>query len=248
MKRLLFRASYGAVLVVLFGAGAWIAFRRSIVGRSVAVPDLVGKTMTEAIRLSHDVGLRVEEQATRARYDDQIPGNRVLMQQPETGSLAKPAQVIRVVLSLGPRELRVPDLTGLPPRAAASRLTQAALQLGPVSWYRDAQARTGIVAQEPEAETPAPKNAAVEVLTNRGLPETRFVMPDLIGRDAERMRQRLETFGFRVGSARYEAYEGVPPNTVLKQFPPAGHPISSREVVSLTVSLAGEDATAASTP
>lgn len=240
MKRLLFRVLYGAVLVVLFAAGGWIAFRRSIVGRSVAVPELVGKTMPEAIRLAHDVGLQVEEQATRARYDDAVPRNRVLLQQPENGSLAKPAQVVRVVLSLGPRELRVPDLIGLPPRAAASRLTQVSLQLGPVSWYRDAQARTGIVAQEPDADIPAVKNTAVEVLTNRGLPEVRYVMPDLIGRDAERMRQRLELFGFRVGSARYETYEGVPANTVLKQFPPAGHPISNRDVLSLTVSREAE--------
>lgn len=244
MKRLVFRVLYGAVLVVLFGAGAWITFRRSIVGRSVAVPELVGKTMTDAIRLAHDVGLRVEDQGARARYDDVIPRDRILIQQPETGSLAKPAQVIRVVVSLGPRALRVPDLIGLPPRAAASRLTQASLQLGPVSWYRETQARTGIVAQEPEADAPAAKNAAVEVLTNRGLPEVRYVMPDLIGRDAERMRQRLELFGFRVGSARYEAYEGVAPNTVLKQFPPAGYPISNREVVSLTVSREAEEGTA----
>lgn len=244
MKRLVFRVLYGAVLVVLFGAGAWITFRRSIVGRSVAVPELVGKTMTDAIRLAHEVGLRVEDQGARARYDDVIPRDRILIQQPEMGSLAKPAQVIRVVVSLGPRALRVPDLIGLPPRAAASRLTQASLQLGPVSWYRETQARTGIVAQEPEADAPAAKNAAVEVLTNRGLPEVRYVMPDLIGRDAERMRQRLELFGFRVGSARYEAYEGVAPNTVLKQFPPAGYPISNREVVSLTVSREAEEGTA----
>jgi beta-lactam-binding protein with PASTA domain len=245
VKRFLFRIGYGTVLAILFVAGAWIAFRNSIVGRSVAVPDLKGKTMPEAIRLAHDVGLRVEEQATRARYDDQVPANRVLLQSPETGSLAKPAQLIHVVVSLGPRELRVPDLLGLPPRAAASRLTQAALQLGPVSWYRDSLARTGIVAQDPEADTPATKNLAVEVLTNRGLPEARHVMPDLIGRDAERMRQRLELFGFRVGSARYEVYEGVPPNTVLKQFPPAGYPISNRDVISLTVSRSSEDPSAA---
>ena len=50
-------------------------------------------------------------------------------------------------------------------------------------------------------------------------------MPDLVGQDAEQVRRRLESFGFRVGSARFEAYEGVAPNTVLKQFPPAGFPI-----------------------
>jgi beta-lactam-binding protein with PASTA domain len=70
------------------------------------------------------------------------------------------------------------------------------------------------------------------------MPELRFVMPDFIGQDAERVRARLETFGFRVGGARYETYEGVSSNTVLKQFPPAGYPLSRRDVVSLTVSQA----------
>lgn len=245
MRRVLFRLFYSFLLVLLFAGGAWIAFQQSILGRSVTVPELVGKTMPAAIRAAHGVGLRVEEQAARARYDDRVPKDHVLLQQPETGSLAKPSQVVRVVLSLGLRELRVPDLVGMPPRAAAMTLARASLELGPVSWYREGERGTGIVAQEPEAETAASKNTAVDVLTNRGLPETRFVMPDLVGQDAERMRSRLEVFGFRVGSARYESYEGVPANTILKQFPPAGYPISNREVISLTVSRAAEAAAAA---
>jgi len=240
VRRVLFRLFYGILIVILFTAGAWIAFRRSILGRSVTVPDLLGRTMPEANRIAHSAGLSVEEEAARARYDGRVAKDRVLLQQPESGSLAKPSQVIRVVVSLGLRDLRAPDLARLSPRAAASRLAQSSLQLGPVSWFRDARIPTGIVAQDPEAEAPVVKNTAVEVLTNRGLPDTRFVMPDLVGRDAEKMRARLELFGFRVGSARYESYEGIPPNTVLKQFPPAGYPISTKEVVSLTVSRAPE--------
>ncbi len=240
MRRILFRLAYGLLLVAIFLAGAWITFRKSIVGRSVTVPDLVGKSVPEAIRIAQQSGLRLEEQAGRARSDEKIPRGRVLMQQPEGGSLAKPAQAIRVVLSLGPRELRVPELAGLPPRAAALKLNEESLSLGTVSWYRDAVTRVGIVAQDPEADTVGARNVAVAVLTNRGLPETRFVMPDLVGQDADKMRSRLETFGFRVGSARYEAYEGVAPNTILKQFPPAGYPLSSHEVVSLTVSRPAE--------
>jgi serine/threonine-protein kinase len=233
---------YGLLLIAIFVAGAWVAFRRSIVGRSVTVPDLVGKSMPEAIGAAQQAGLRLEEQAGRARNDDKIPRGRVLLQQPEGGSLAKPSQAVRVVLSLGPRELRVPDLAGLAPRAAALKLGEETLTLGSTSWYRDALARVGIVAQDPEPDTVVARNVAVTVLTNRGLPETRFVMPDLVGQDADKMRARLETFGFRVGSARYESYEGVPPNTILKQFPPAGYPLSSREVVSLTVSRPAEAA------
>jgi serine/threonine-protein kinase len=236
VPRIVFRLIYGSALAAVFLFAAWVAFRKAIVGRSVTVPELSGKTVPEAIRIAHDVGLQVEEEAPRARYDDRIPRHRVLIQQPEAGSLAKPGQVVRLVLSLGPRELKVPDLTGLAPRAAALKLARESLQLGTVSWYRDSDAPTGIVAQNPDSETPAGKGSTVEVLTNRGMPEVRFVMPDFIGHEADRVRARLETFGFRVGSARYEAYEGVAPNTVLKQFPPAGYPLSRRDVVSLTVS------------
>ena len=236
MKRPLFRLVYGALLVAIFVAGAWFSFRRSILGRPVTVPDLTGKSLPEAAGAVADQGLSVEKEPGRARNDDRIPRDRVLQQDPPPGALAKPSQVIRVVLSLGPRELTVPDLTGLPPRAAASRLAQGGLELAAVSWYRDATARIGIVAQEPESDMPAARQSGVDVLTNRSRPERHFVMPDLVGRDAEKMRQRLEAYGFRVGSARYEAYEGVAPNTILKQFPPAGYPVSTRDVVSLTVS------------
>ncbi len=240
MGRVVFRLFYALLLLAIFLGGAWLSFQRSIVGRSITVPELVGKTLPEAILVAQDLGLRVEEQAGRARSDERVPKNRILLQQPESGSLAKPAQLVRVVRSLGSRELKVPDLLGLPPRAASLKLAQESLQLGAVSWYRDAGSRVGIVAQDPEPETLASKNSAVEVLTNRGVPETRYLMPDLVGKDLEQMRVRLEAYGFRVGSARYESYEGIPRNTILKQFPPAGYPISSREVVSLTVSRAAD--------
>lgn len=242
MARVLFRVLYATLLAVVFIGAVWFGFRRSIVGRSVAVPQLSGKTPDEAFKIVRAVGLKLEEQENRARYDDRIPAGRVLIQQPEAGSLAKPAQVVRVVLSLGPRELRVPDLAGLAPRAAALKLSRESLELGAASWLREPGLPTGIVAQDPEPESPAGKGEGVRVLTNRGAPESRIVMPDLVGRDAEAARSRLEKFGFKVGSARFEAYEGVRPNTVLKQFPPAGYPLSSRDVVSLTVSRAPDGA------
>jgi beta-lactam-binding protein with PASTA domain len=240
VKRALFRLAYGSLLVAIFVVGSWISFRRSILGRPVSVPDLTGKSLPEAIGAVADQGLSVEREPGRARHDDRIPRDRILQQDPPPGALAKPAQVIRVVLSLGPRELTVPDLTGLPPRAAASRLAQAGLELAAVSWYRDDFARIGIVAQEPEPDMPAARQSGVDVLTNRSRPDRHFVMPDLVGRDADKVRSRLEAYGFRVGSARYEAYEGVAPNTILKQFPPTGYPVSARDVVSLTVSRGNE--------
>jgi eukaryotic-like serine/threonine-protein kinase len=240
VARLVFRLAYGTLLAAVFVGAVWFGFRRAIVGRSVTVPELVGQTPEAAQKAARGVGLRVEEQTGRARYDERVPSGRVLLQDPEAGSLAKPAQAVRVVLSLGPRALRVPELQGLAPRAAVVKLSRESLELGPVSWYRDPNAPQGIVAQEPEPDVPAEKGEAVRVLTSRGAPEMRVLMPDFVGQDAQVVRDRLEKFGFRVGSARFEFYDGVQPNTVLKQFPPAGYPLSSREVVSLTVSRSPE--------
>jgi serine/threonine-protein kinase len=183
-----------------------------------------------------DAGLQIEQQDGRARNDDKVPRGKVLLQQPEAGSLAKPAQAIRVVLSLGPRELRVPDLTGLAPRAAALKLSRESLELGPVTWYRDPAAPPGILAQDPEPDAPGKRGEAIRVLMSRGPADVRILMPDFVGKDAQAVKAHLEKFGFRVGSARFEAYDGVAPDTVLKQFPPAGYPLSNKEVVSLTVS------------
>ena len=116
MARILFRVAYGVLLVAIFLGGAWVAFQRSIVGRSVTVPDLTGKTVLDAIRVAHDAGLKVEDQSTRARNDDKVPRDRILAQDPEAGSLAKPAQVVRVVVSLGAKQTKVPELAGLPGR------------------------------------------------------------------------------------------------------------------------------------
>jgi serine/threonine-protein kinase len=234
--RVLFRILYGALLMAVFLGAVWFGFRRSIVGRSVSVPDLTGKTPDEALRAALDAGLQIEQQDGRARYDDKVARGKVLLQQPEPGSLAKPAQAIRVVLSLGPRELRVPDLTGLAPRAAALKLSRESLELGPVSWYRDPAAPPGILAQDPEPDAPGKRGETIRVLMSRGPADVRILMPDFVGKDAQAVKAHLEKFGFRVGSARFEAYDGVAPDTVLKQFPPAGYPLSNKEVVSLTVS------------
>ena len=102
VKRVLFRAAYGALLVAIFVAGAWLSFRRSIVGRSVTVPDLTGKSIREAMDATAERGLTVEPHPGRARYDDRVPRDRILLQDPAPGALAKPAQTIRVVLSLSP--------------------------------------------------------------------------------------------------------------------------------------------------
>ena len=56
----------------------------------------------------------------------------------------------------------------------------------------------------------------------------------------ERVRQFFESRGFRVGSVKYEPYEGIEPGVVLRQFPLAGHRLGQQDVISLVVASMGE--------
>lgn len=230
---MLFRVLFGAVLIGVFALSGWASFQRSVLGRSILVPNLTGKGVDEAQKIARDSGLSLMIEKGRERFDDRVPARSILLQRPGVGSFVKPGQTLRVVLSLGPRSILVPDLLGLSSRAAALSLTRASLRLGEVSVDRAPRA-AGISAQYPPADTPAAEAAPVAVLVNRSAAERVFVMPDLIGRDAERERERLTRSGFRVGATHYETYDGVPPNTILKQYPPAGYPCSTQDPITFT--------------
>ena len=60
-------------------------------------------------------------------------------------------------------------------------------------------------------------------------------MPDLIGRDARQEAQKLAAIRIQArGDPRYEPYAGAAPDTILKQYPPAGYPVSKLDTVTLT--------------
>ena len=237
MRRILFRAVFGAALVAVFGVFGWLSFEKSVLGRSILVPNLVGRDLDQAAKVARDAGLDLLVEKGRDRWDEKVPAHGVLLQSPSVGSFVKPGQTIRVVLSLGPRSIRVPDLTGLSPRAASLMLSRASLTLGAVSSDHEAQA-AGITSQTPAPDAPAGDGAAVGVLVNRGAPDRLFVMPDLVGHDAEHERERLTGLGFKVGAIHYQDYEGLAADTILKQYPPAGYPCSPRDPVTFTAARA----------
>ena len=70
------------------------------------------------------------------------------------------------------------------------------------------------------------------------VPRERFVMPDLVYRNYERVRPYFEQLGFKLGSVKFERYEGVAAGVILRQFPLPGHPLTREDSVSLVVATA----------
>jgi eukaryotic-like serine/threonine-protein kinase len=234
MGGVLARILYAFLLAGILGVAAWISFSRFVLGKAEEVPDLTGKSVDEATALAAERGLRVVVDRSQEAFDGEIPVHRIRNQSPAAGMTVKAGQDLRVFLSLGPEIVRTPDLAGLTPRTAALALARQGLAEGVVSSVR-MPGPPGVVAQGVVPGASAEPDAPVDVLVNRGAGDILYVMPDLIGRDFERVRLAFEARGFRLGGVKAQTYEGAAAGTILRQFPLAGAPVGLRDTLSFVV-------------
>jgi serine/threonine-protein kinase len=225
---------YALVLAGVLVIATWISFSKFVVGKSMRVPDMTGLSVDEATALATERGLSVQVDPAHERYDEKVPVHRVAGQEPSPETDVKSGQRVRIFLSLGPRMIRVPDLAGDSPRTAALALAREGLREGVQSAVR-LPGPQGVTGQGILPGTTAAPDAKVDLLVNRGAADVAWVMPDLIGRDFDRVRAAFEARGFRLGGVKSQAYEGAAAGTILRQFPLAGYPVSYRDTLSFVV-------------
>ena len=70
-----------------------------------------------------------------------------------------------------------------------------------------------------------------------GEKEEKYVMPDLIGKHADRVTAYLKKKGFRVSDLRESFYPGIESGIIINQlFPKPGYPVQKRTLITLEVS------------
>lgn len=222
-----------AALSVTFGAFFLAGLRVTTRAREVKVPDLAGKSVTEARTLLGDFGLvlRVDEQR---RPDKTVPADHVLTQEPAPGEVVRRQRAIRVRLSDGTRAPVLPSLVGIPERTAEITLGSDRVTIGYRAEIKSPDYQSGsIVAQDPPAQQRAEQ---VNLLVNRANESQDFVVPDLIGTLGSRSADLLRGLKFRIAVTAEVSYPGLPPGIVVGQTPQPGFRIGSGEAITLEVS------------
>ena len=228
--------AYAGPLATAFVVTAYFSFSYFVRSGVTAVPDLQGATTAEAEARVSDQGLRLEWDR-QGRHDESVPEGHVVRQEPRPGSLVKRGTVVRAVQSLGQEGVTVPDVSERALQAAQVTLAAAGLTLGKVANVFSAAGRPGtVVAQNPPAGTSASRGRTVDLYLNLDNREAVFVMPDLVYRSYSEVRSYFDRREVRLGSVKFEAYEGIAPGVILRQHPLPGHPLRRSDVVSLVVS------------
>ncbi len=203
-------------------------------GQKVAVPNVVNKSIVEALDLLSQRGLELKK--TGARNSSSIPENFVLSQDPLPGSSVKSGSAVAVSISLGSKIALVPNLSGRPLREAQAEVNSSGLKVGRLSRIHHGKAADTVLAQFPAANEQVNRDTTIDMLVSLGPVPLEFRTPDFTGFSLEQASRTLKAMGIELGDIVTKVDYDHQPGTVLKQDPQPGGLLHQGETVSLVVS------------
>jgi beta-lactam-binding protein with PASTA domain len=93
-----------------------------------------------------------------------------------------------------------------------------------------------IMATGPPANSLVPPGTQVDLLINTVPREEYWVMPSLMSRHIGLVRRFCLAYALRLGQVHEVTYPGLSSGMVLRQYPPAGSPLSRSDIISVWVS------------
>ncbi len=223
----------GIVLFILFNSVVMPIVIRH--GDSFALQNLVGMSIDEAKALVEENGLRIE--VTSQEYNPSFRDGSVLTQYPTADTKVKSGRLIKVVVSLGEKDVTIPQITGISVRQAKLDLETAGLRLGDIAWtYTDTLPEKLVVFTFPSTRDTISIGSKVNILVNRGRGQGVTFMPDLVGSTIDEAREVLRQKGLKIGLIKTRHNENFLPETVLEQSEDPATELEVGEEVDLVVS------------
>lgn len=241
-KRAIIIGVAAAAILALFG----ILYVSGIIGgggKEVTVPDVKGMSYSEAKEVLEAKGLKIEK-ADEPIASQKIEKGKIVSQTPSKNSKVKKGRTVRVILSAGNTELKVPDLKGLSYKEAKTLLSEMGLQISKGDEVDSDSVTEGLIAsQYPSAKTKVDKGDIITVNISRGKKDA--VIPKLVGTtftSESDVSDILSKYGYKLGKVSYEeSYET--PGTIIKQSPDAGTTAEKKTTVDIVISKAKSKAT-----
>ena len=162
------------------GSGWWFS---SGPGGLAAVPDLTGRTLESAIEALNPLGVVIEQLEENSGT---IPEGFITRTEPAAGSRVFKNSVVKVFISLGPKQLPVPEAKGLSEEAAKQLLIDSGFVVGSIKKYFGTEAAGQVIGLSAPTGTILNQGSLLDVLVSIG------AIPEVVGLSAEAARALLE--------------------------------------------------------
>jgi len=196
----------------------------------VKVPNLIGQSLSQA-NLTLD-RLKLNVRNISRDYSDTIAEDLIILQRPVAGAKVKKGSFVDLVLSKGPRPIKVPDLIGKTVAEAQSILASRGLTMRRKDEFNEQMEAGRILRQDPSAGVSAVRGEAVTVIVSKG--PLLIKVRDVVGLTKEEAKAQLEADGlvviFKAGISSPTAY-----GKVVNQSPAAGTDVRKGATVTLWI-------------
>jgi beta-lactam-binding protein with PASTA domain len=227
-----------AIVVVFFACGAfvfWQALVHTLHLGTIAIPDFRSLTTEEAEQIAHDVGLIIKIDEVGA-FNVSIPAGLIAEQEPTAGYHVKTGSIVRVRSSLGNQRVTIPDLRGISVQAAQRDLEALGLKPGGQIRLHAHAIGDQVISTEPPIGFEVAPGSEVKLLVNVTPKRETWVMPSFLSRSVGNVRSFCRRNHLRLGHVHEVPYPGFAGGTILRQYPPAGSPLSRSDIITIWAS------------
>jgi len=156
-------------IVLAGGVSAFIIYLNVYSVPNTVVPSIIGEELKVAQEKLYNAGLQLK--VSGDEFDKNISPNKIITQDPASGSTVKKNREIYVVISKGSKAiaLNIPDLRNKELKEATAIIEEYGLTLGKVTYSKHFSVPQGVViAQTPEAGNIVSDNNTINLLVSKG--------------------------------------------------------------------------------
>ncbi|WP_253953805.1 Stk1 family PASTA domain-containing Ser/Thr kinase [Schaalia sp. 19OD2882] len=232
----LWRALVLALLVLGVGsAGGWYWWSEFGPGAYLILPNLDGRSMSDATERASGLGLEV---VLDPQFSDQVASGTVISTDPVGGASVHKDSSVRLVVSKGVDMKIVPSLVGGTKDEAVKALTSAGLAAGSVTEEWSEQVPAGkVISQGTPPETSIAHDTPVNFVVSKG--REPIAVPSVVGSKAEDAKAALEQARL-TPQASEQFSDTVETGVVISQTPEAGESLHIGDAVTYIVSKGPE--------
>ena len=209
----------------------------------VLVPAVERLSEVQAVRELHKAGLEV---TTDPEFSDKVKKDFAIRTVPPEGTEVTKGTRVRLLVSQGPEQVTVPDVTGLTRESAEGRLRDEGLEVSAEEQESDV-AEGDVISQNPTAGTRVSRGDTVTIVVSTGTPKVD--VPDVVGMSEERATSRLSGAGLSPVRQERSVTDPAQDGVVIEQRPGVGTQVDEgREVVIVVGVLKQTDTLEPGTP
>jgi eukaryotic-like serine/threonine-protein kinase len=201
----------------------------------IEIPDVRGQQAAAARATLEGLGFVVDEETVA---DDDVPAGLVAGTDPPAGDRLERGGQITLLLSGGPANVPVPNVTNMPLGDAEATIRAAGLRVGTIRFEpSDTIPPNTVIDQEPRAGVLVTADSEVDLVVS--VSTDALTVPDVANRSEEDALFALSSAGFGAGQIIIERRPSgtVPEGFVIGTVPGAGEVVPTQGTVTLVVSI-----------